>query len=83
MQLPLIHAMQNSHLPPLNFEDALKELELIVAQMESGELALEQSLGAFKRGTALIQQCQQALSEVEQQVNILNASGQMESFKDA
>lgn len=75
--------MQNTPLPPVNFEDALKELEQIVAQMESGELALEQSLGAFKRGTALIQQCQQALADVEQQVNILNAAHQLESFKDA
>jgi exodeoxyribonuclease VII small subunit len=66
----------------IRFEDALKELEQIVAQMESGELALEQSLNAFKRGTALIQQCQQSLTEVEQQISMLSASNQLEPFAD-
>ncbi len=58
---------------PATFEDALAELETIVAKMESGELTLEQSLSAYKRGAALLQYCQSALNEAQQQVKILEA----------
>jgi exodeoxyribonuclease VII small subunit len=37
--------------PLQNFETSLKELEAIVAQMESGQLPLEQSLHAYQRGS--------------------------------
>lgn len=67
--------------PPADFEQAFAELEAIVAQMESGELALENSLIAYKRGDFLLQFCQQALSNVEQQVQILNERNQLTSFK--
>lgn len=72
----------NQSLANTSFEEALKALEQLVSQMESGELALEQSLDAFKRGTALIQHCQQSLSNIEQQVSLLNASNQLERFVD-
>ena len=36
------------------FEDELKELETIVSQIDSGELTLEESIGAFERGVMLV-----------------------------
>ena len=66
----------------ISFETALKELELIVSQMESNQLPLEQSLSAYKRGTALLQFCQQSLNNVEQQVRILNESQQLQPYVD-
>ncbi len=62
------------------FENALKELESIVSQMESGQLPLEQSLTAYKRGTELLQFCQKSLSDVEQQVRLLNSANQLQAF---
>jgi len=56
---------------PLSFESALSELEKIVAKMESGELSLEQSLTAHKRGRELGQYCQNLLAQAQQQVKIL------------
>jgi len=53
------------------FEDALKELETLVEKMERGDLSLEESLGDFERGVALTRQCQQALRDAEQKVEIL------------
>ncbi|HYA19987.1 MAG TPA: exodeoxyribonuclease VII small subunit [Burkholderiales bacterium] len=53
------------------FESALAELEKIVASMEAGQLPLEQSLAAYKRGAELLKYCQSALAEVQQQVKIL------------
>lgn len=58
---------------PRNFEDALAELENIVSGMEGGQLSLEQSLTAYKRGAELLQYCQKALADAQQQVRILEA----------
>lgn len=56
---------------PVDFEQALAELEALVERMESGELSLEDSLKSFERGIALTRQCQQALTAAEQKVEIL------------
>ncbi|MGA7801389.1 MAG: exodeoxyribonuclease VII small subunit [Gammaproteobacteria bacterium] len=56
---------------PPDFENALKELEGLVEQMEKGDLSLEESLGHFERGIQLTRTCQQALQEAEQKVEIL------------
>ena len=53
------------------FENALAELERLVAQMEGGDLSLEQSLAAHKRGFALARLCQQRLESAQQQVRVL------------
>jgi len=53
------------------FEDALGELEKIVASLEGGEQSLEQSLEQFERGVSLARFCQQSLSDAEQKVKIL------------
>jgi exodeoxyribonuclease VII small subunit len=67
---------------PTGFEEALAELETIVARMESGELTLEQSLAAYKRGAALLQYCQLALRDAQQQVKVLE-SGLLQDFADS
>ncbi len=59
----------------MTFEAAVTELETIVSQMESKQLPLQDTLTAFKRGTALLQHCQKTLAEVEQQVRILSDDG--------
>lgn len=62
--------------PPLprNFEEALAELENLVSGMEAGQLSLEQSLAAYKRGAELLQYCHKALADAQQQVRILEAN---------
>ena len=54
-----------------SFESALLELEKIVASMEAGQMPLEQSLAAYKRGAELLKFCQAALQDAQQQVKIL------------
>ena len=65
-----------------NFETAVAELESIVSQMEAGNLPLEQSLSAYKRGAELLQICQKSLANVEQQVRILNDANQLSTFSN-
>lgn len=69
--------------PPKNFELALSELESIVSQMETGQLPLEQSMAAYKRGAELLQFCQKMLADVEQQVRILNESNALQPYSNA
>ena len=44
-----------------DFESSLAELEALVANMETGEFTLEESLVAFERGVELTRQCRNAL----------------------
>jgi len=55
------------------FESALAELENIVTRMEGGQLPLEQSLTAYKRGAELLKFCQAQLADAQQQVKVLEA----------
>ncbi len=59
---------------PATFESALGELEKIVASMEAGQMPLEQSLAAYKRGAELLKFCQVALQDAQQQVKVLEES---------
>lgn len=70
-----------SELLEVSFEAAVSELETIVSQMESKELPLQDTLAAFKRGTALLQHCQKTLVEVEQQVRILSDDGKTQELQ--
>jgi len=59
---------------PTSFEAALAELEKLVSGMESGQLSLEQSLAAHRRGLELAQFCQAKLTQAQQQVQVLEAN---------
>lgn len=56
---------------PQDLEKSLAELEKIVAKLEGGDLTLDESLKHFERGVALTRQCQAALRQAEQKVDIL------------
>jgi exodeoxyribonuclease VII small subunit len=66
--------------PPKDYESALSELEAIVGEMESGQMPLEASLTAYKRGAELLQYCRQQLAGAEQQVKILE-NGALVDYK--
>ncbi len=66
--------------PPQSLEAALAELEKIVSSMEEGELPLEGSLAAYKRGAELLKYCQAALQDAQQQVKVLE-NGILRDFK--
>jgi exodeoxyribonuclease VII small subunit len=59
--------MMSKAKPPesLNYEQAFEELEALVERLESGELALEESLALFERGQALAARCSELLEQAE------------------
>ena len=71
--------MATSPQVPQNFETALAELEAIVASMEGGQLPLQESLAAYKRGAELVAFCQTALKDAQQQIEILE-KGVLKTF---
>ena len=63
------------------FEEGIKDLETLVDQIGSGELTLEESIGAFERGVALVKSLNRKLDEVERKVELLtrNAEGRLQT----
>lgn len=52
----------------LSFEEKMGRIEAIVAALEKGDAALEDSLKLFEEGTRLMAECSKQLDEAEQQV---------------
>ena len=59
---------------PATYEAALKELEGLIAGLESGQLPLDQLLTGYQRGAQLLAFCRSQLEAVENQVKVLEGS---------
>ncbi|MGN1011384.1 MAG: exodeoxyribonuclease VII small subunit [Clostridia bacterium] len=55
----------------LKFEDALKELEQTVHEMERGDLGLDELLADFEKGIGLLRVCEKKLAEAEGKIAVL------------
>ena len=53
------------------FEDAIKQLDEIVATLEKGDVPLDGALSMFEKGSALVKQCNEALDKAEQKLRLL------------
>jgi exodeoxyribonuclease VII small subunit len=53
----------------LSFEDALRELEGIVQQLERGQIKLDEAIAAYERGAALKKHCEAKLAEAKAKVD--------------
>jgi exodeoxyribonuclease VII small subunit len=69
----------------LTFEEALAELEKIVAELESGQAPLERSIGIYQRGSALKAHCEQKLEAARLKVEkiVVGADGQPKGAEPA
>lgn len=63
--------MSSPSAAPASFEQALDELDALVRRMESGELTLDESIAAYRRGAELARYCQARLSQAEQDIKQL------------
>ncbi len=55
----------------MNFEEAIKELEQTVKNMESGTLGLDALLADFEKGIGLLRVCEKKLAEAEGRIEVL------------
>jgi exodeoxyribonuclease VII small subunit len=67
-------AKKAQQVAPRTFEEALAELEKILADIESGKVGLEESLAKYERGNFLIQHCRGVLEKAEKQIEVLSKS---------
>ena len=51
-----------------DFEKSISELENIVAQLESGDITLDESIKLFERGTKLTKDCRKTLETAKQKI---------------
>lgn len=71
----------SSSTQPANYEQALAELETLVAAMEGGQLPLDGLLQSYRRGADLLNYCRERLAAVESQVKLLE-EGQLKPWKN-
>lgn len=67
--------MTDKPVKDMSFEDAMKELEQVVARLESGDAPLEDSIKLYERGAALKEHCQKKLTEAEEKVAQITLDG--------
>jgi exodeoxyribonuclease VII small subunit len=65
--------------PPASYEDALSELERLVADMEGGQMPLDRLVEGYRRGAELLGYCRSRLDAVEEQVKVLE-EGQLKPW---
>ncbi|KUJ77328.1 exodeoxyribonuclease VII small subunit [Ruegeria profundi] len=70
--------MTDTLVDQMTFEQAMKELEAVVGQLERGDVALDQSIALYERGAALKKRCEDELKRAEEKVAAitLDANGQ-------
>ena len=67
--------MSETPVAEMSFEDAMKELEAVVTQLESGDVPLEDSIKLYERGAALKAHCQKKLAEAEEKAAQITLDG--------
>lgn len=60
----------------IKFEDAIKKLEDIAKELETGELGLDESVKKFEEGMELSKTCTKMLNDAEKKINILINDGE-------
>lgn len=67
--------MAEDPIAELSFEDALKRLEAIVQQLESGEVPLEESIRLYQEGDRLRSQCEARLKSAQARIEQIQLGG--------
>lgn len=61
----------------LSYEQAYDQLEIVIAQLESGELSLEASVKLYKEGQQLSAHCQKLLESAELTIKQIDDAGEI------
>ena len=64
------------------FEDSVRELETIVAELESGELDLDKSISKYTQAMKLIEFCEKKLNSATETINkLVDENGKISDFE--
>ena len=67
--------MTDTPVSEMTFEDAMRELEAVVDQLERGDVALDASIALYERGAALKKRCEEELKRAEEKVAAITLDG--------
>jgi len=67
--------MTDTPVDKMSFEQAMKELEGVVDQLERGDVALDASISLYERGAALKKRCEDELKRAEEKVAAITLDG--------
>ena len=75
--------MPDTSVSKMRFETAMAELEKVVGQLESSQIALDDSIKLYDRGAELKKHCEAKLKEAEEKIAqiTLNTDGQPDGLK--
>lgn len=66
----------------MTFEEKVKELETIIAELENGNVSLSESIEKYTKAMKLSEECDKELSNIEEKISkIVNTNGEVEEFK--
>mgnify|MGYP001410442388 FL=1 len=74
--------MSNIKLEKLTFEEAMKELELLVDSLEKGDISLDEAIAAYDRGSQLKDLCQKKLNEAKMKVETIQSSDNIDTIRE-
>ncbi len=64
------------------FEDKINELDIIINELENGEIDLDDAINKYTKAMKLIKECDTELKNIEEQVNkIVNENNEIEDFE--
>ena len=74
--------MSNIKLEKLSFEEAMKELELLVDSLDKGDISLDEAIAAYDRGSQLKDYCQKKLNEAKMKVETIQSSDNIDTIPE-
>ena len=74
--------MSNIELEQLTFEEAMKELELLVDSLDKGDISLDEAIAAYDRGSQLKDYCQKKLNEAKMKVETIQSSDNIDTVPE-
>ena len=74
--------MSNIKLEKLTFEEAMKELELLVDSLDKGDISLDEAIAAYDRGSKLKDHCQKKLNEAKMKVETIQSSDNIDTVPE-
>ena len=74
--------MSNNELEKLTFEEAMKELEKLVDNLDKGDVSLDEAIAAYDRGSKLKDHCQKKLNEAKMKVETIQSSDNIDTVPE-
>ena len=74
--------MSNNDLEKMTFEEAIKELERLVDNLDKGDVSLDEAIAAYDRGSQLKDYCQNKLHEAKMKVETIQSTDNIDTIPD-